>query len=135
MMKTTVLLCVLLLAGPVYAGEPWDKTDVALGAVAATLLVVDWGQTRYIAKHPCANAGGGTTCPDPYREVGWAKHFIGERPTSGQVDAYFATSMILGALTAHYLPSTYRKWLLGSVAVVELSVVNHNYRIGIKMKL
>jgi hypothetical protein len=130
--RTIILLAFI---GHAHAQEAWDRVDAALGATALTATVIDWGQTRYIAKNPCANAGGGTSCTDPYREVGWARYFIGERPSTGQVDAYFTAAIVAGTLAAHYLPSPYRKWFLGGVALVELSVVRHNIRIGLKVEI
>jgi hypothetical protein len=35
-----------------FGAEPWDATDKALGAAVVTTMIVDWGQTRYIAQHP-----------------------------------------------------------------------------------
>lgn len=128
------LASLLFSPAPAHAQEAWDRGDAALGAAALTATLIDWGQTRYLAKHPCANAGGGTTCPDPYREVGWARHFIGERPTSGQVDAYFIGVIVAGTLTAHYLPGAYRKWFLGGITLVQLNVISKNKSIGLKVE-
>ena len=124
----------LLLLTPARAAERWDDTDKILGATALAFTVADWAQTRYIAQNPCINAGGGTDCPDPYREVGLARRFIGERPTTGQVDRYFTGVLVAGALAAHYLPSAYRKWFLAGITVYELRVVAHNRSIGLRME-
>jgi len=117
------------------AAEPWDRGDAALGAAALTATLIDWGQTRYIAKNPCPHAGGGTDCTDPYREGGFARHFIGEHPTVGKVDRYFAIATVAGGLAAHFMPSACRKWFLGGIAVLELTVVNGNKRIGLKLEI
>ena len=124
----------VLLLAPARAAERWDDTDKVLGATALTFTVADWAQTRYIAQNPCINAGGGTDCADPYREVGLARHFIGERPTTGQVDRYFTGVLVAGALAAHYLPSAYRKGFLGGITLLEISVVANNRRIGLRME-
>jgi len=127
-------LVILPWSPPSEAAEPWDRADAALGAVAVTVTAIDWAQTRYIARNPCPHAGGGTDCTDPYREAGFARHFIGARPTAGQVDAYFATVILVGGMVAHYLPSAYRKPFLGFVTLIELGVTMQNKRIGIKME-
>jgi len=123
-----------LLFGCATPRSPWDRTDAALAGAAVTATVIDWGQTRYIAAKPCPNAGGGADCTDPYRETGLARYVIGERPTVGQVDAYFAGALIVGGAIAHALPSDWRKGFLGSVTVMELHVTNNNKRIGIGVK-
>jgi hypothetical protein len=122
------------LLTPARAAERWDDTDKVLGATALAFTAADWAQTRYLAQNPCINAGGGTDCADPYREVGLARHFIGERPTTGQVDRYFAGAIVVSALAAHYLPSAYRKWFLGGITLLELSVVANNRSIGLRME-
>ena len=127
------LVCLLLLS-TARAAERWDTTDKVLGATALAFTVADWAQTRYIAQNPCINAGGGTDCADPYREVGLARRFIGEHPTTGQVDRYFAGAIAVSALAAHYLPSTYRKGFLGGITLIELSVVARNRSIGLRME-
>jgi len=123
-----------LLTGCATPRSAWDRTDAALAGAALTATVIDWGQTRYIAKHPCANAGGAATCTDPYRETGIARHFIGERPTVGQVDAYFAANLIAVGAIAHALPGPWRKGYLGAVTVIELHYTTHNKRIGIGLE-
>jgi len=127
------LVCLLLLS-TARAAERWDTTDKVLGATALAFTVADWAQTRYIAQNPCINAGGGTDCADPYREAGLARHFIGEHPSTGQVDRYFAGTLVVWSLAAHYLPSAYRKWFLAGITVYELRVVAHNRSIGLRME-
>lgn len=121
-MKAIIVAALLFLffaASPVWATDSWDRTDIMLGAVALTATVVDWGQTRYIAKHP-----------DQFRE---RNSSLGEHPGTGRIDTYFAGVMVGSAVIAHILPSHYRKWFLGSLAVLEIGVTMHNRNIGIKV--
>lgn len=110
------------------AAEPWDDTDKVLGAIAVTAAVVDWGQTRYLVKNPCANLPGAETCTDPYHE---RNPLLGDHPSLAKVDRYFVGGLVVGGLVAHYLPSSQRKWFLGAVAIVEISVAMRNCSIGI----
>ena len=123
-------LILFLLSFPAFA---WDETDRILGATAVATLAYDWGQTRYIAQNRCPNAGG-APCTDPYRESGWAKHFIGSTPSPGQVDRYFATCIVGTLLISEWLPSSKRKIFLGTITAVELVVIRHNRQIGIQMQ-
>jgi len=127
-------LAALVLLPLTAQADNWDRTDAALGAAALTATVIDWSQTRYVAKNPCPHAGGGSACTDPYREAGLARHFIGEYPTVGKVDRYFAGVVVVGGLVAHALPSDYRKVFLGLITVMEINVTTQNRRIGLRME-
>ena len=131
------LLLLLLLSFISSANaEPWSKWDSALAGAAVTTIGIDWGQTRWMVKNPCINAGGGTDCPDPYYENGIiAKRFIGEHPTTGQVDRYFLAYAATTLLVADWLSPPLRKGFLALTTVVQIGYVSHNYRIGVKMAL
>ena len=127
------LLCMQLLP-QARAAESWDTTDKVLGTTAVALTIADWAQTRYMAKNPCANAGGGTDCTDPYYENGpIAKRFIGEHPSVGKVDRYFVASVATTLLVADWLSPPLRKAYLGFISVVQFGYVAHNYRVDVKM--
>lgn len=111
------LITLLLFIGQVHAD--WDRTDYALGATAIAGLVVDWGQTRYIAKHP-----------DTHFEK---NRILGEHPSVGRVDAYFAGTIAGTLAFANWLSPTNRKILLGTVTAVELVVTNRNRSLGVKI--
>ena len=114
------LLAALLLAPTLAAaGEPWDGTDQALGAVTLTATVIDWGQTRSIAKHP-----------EQWRET---NRVLGEHPSAGRVDAYFIGVIAATALLADWLVPRNRKLFLGAVAAVEFAVTARNRSLGIKI--
>ena len=119
-----VILCavgMLLIVGTAQAADDWSRTDKALAGAALGTTLMDWSQTRYIARHP-----------DQYREL---NPTLPDHPTTGQVDAHFAGSILVGGLIANWLPSDYRKWFLGGVTVFEIGTVGHNFSIGIKMGL
>lgn len=101
------------------AADPWDSTDKALAAVALTATVVDWGQTRTIAKNP-----------DTWFEK---NPLLGEHPTLGEVNRHFALGILAGAAIAHYLPSAGRKTFLTVLSVIEIGVTANNHRIGIRV--
>lgn len=115
-------LLLFLLATPALAADPWDKTDVALAAGAGVAQALDWGQTRYIAKHP-----------DIYHEA-WSKNVLTEHPSVGKVNAFFLTETVMIGVAAHYLPAPYRKLFLGGTIVMKLDAVGHNYGLGIKVQ-
>jgi hypothetical protein len=111
-------LLLAILSAPALS-EPWDRADLALGGVAVSALVVDWGQTRYIAKHP-----------ERYRET---NPILGDHPSVGRVNAYFAGSILATALIADWFRPMNRKLFLGAVAAVEIAVTNRNRSLGVKL--
>lgn len=110
---------IFLLSLPITANAEWDTTDKVLGAAATTALVVDWGQTRYIAKNP--------------QSFEDRNKLLGKHPSTGQVDLYFASSILGTLLIADWLSPTNRKWFLGTITAVELVVTSRNQQIGIKL--
>ena len=110
--------CIGLFAASCRADE-WDTTDKVIAGIAFTMMAVDWGQTRYIAKHP-------------------GLHFernplLGEHPPTSRVDAFFIGTAISAYLIADALPTRYRKLFLGGVAVVHIVCVTNNYGLGIRV--
>lgn len=97
-----IVLCLALLALPAQARE-WTDEELRWGAALAVTRLVDWGQTRYIAKHP-----------DRFREV---NPLIGDHPSIGEVNRHFIVSTALMFAAAHYLPQ-YRTRLLQVYVVV-----------------
>lgn len=98
--------------------KEWDKTDSLLLGTAVTLLAVDWNQTRTIARNP-----------DRFHET---NQILGNHPSVGKVNGYFATAIIGTVGVAMALPSEYRKFWLGGITVLEVSVTQHNRSLGIK---
>jgi hypothetical protein len=88
-----VILAALLYFGfGVYcrAGEPWDKTDLALGLGLVAARAMDFGQTRYIAQHP-----------ERFHEL---NPFLPKHPNEGQVATFSLATILIDAAVAHYLP-------------------------------
>lgn len=87
--------------------------DRATLAVSAAALACDWSQTRSAASR------------------GWssqheANPIMGERPSVGSVDGYFATVMVADALVWLALPERLRWLAPASVIGVEVQPVSHN---------
>lgn len=113
-----IVLCLALLALPAQARE-WTDDELRWGAALAVTRLVDWGQTRYIAKHP-----------DRFREV---NPLIGDHPSLGEVNRHFIVSTALMFAAAHYLPQ-YRTRLLQVYVVVGAGYVVHNIGIGVRFQ-
>lgn len=83
-------------------------------------IVMDWGQTRYVAKHP-----------QQYEEI--VNPFLGKHPSVGKVNAWFIGSLAVnnGAMIA--LPKRYRPYYAGAVTAYEMRLVIRNNHIGVKI--
>ena len=74
----------------------WSKADTALQLTWTTMHVLDWSQTRKIAKEP---------------ERFWERNSImGKHPSVDKVDVIFAMSAILDVAIARMLPRPYRTY-------------------------
>jgi hypothetical protein len=97
----------------------WTALDYSLAGGAATLMALDWAQTRYAARNPTR-----------FKE---RNPIMGDHPSTGDVDKYFALASLLTAGITYILPRRERQLFLGAVLVVETSAVANNYRIGVKV--
>ena len=121
-MKVAYFILGILLGMLLYEvahAEDWSKSDTARQGVFTGLTVLDWAQTRYISKHP-----------ENYRET---NHFLGDHPTTGKVDNYFATAIVGHAVIAYLLPPAWRQGWQYVWIGVEVQKVGHNHSIGIKL--
>lgn len=109
----------LLATSQAVSADDWDTVDFALLTAATTALVLDWGQTRRIARNP-----------DEFYEK---NTLLGDHPSTGDVDKHFAAALLGTIVIAEILPSYYRKTWLGVVTAVEVGFVQQNYQLGIKM--
>lgn len=81
------------------------------------LTIADWSQTRYIARHP------------EYHEV---NPILGEHPSTGKVDKYFAASLLVKNGVFFALPEKYRFYWAGAQIGISAGLIAHNNSIGIK---
>ena len=99
--------------------DPWTTEQKVLAGVSTALILIDWGQTRYIAKSP-----------HRFHET---NPLIGRHPSLGDVNRHFALSMAANLAVASLLPSKFRTpWLLG-VSGMQAHFVIHNKKMGIRM--
>lgn len=109
----------LLLLLPVLARAQWTPEDKAAGIAAAAFTTIDWAQTRDIARNG-----------NQFYEL---NPLLGQHPSIGRVNNYFAGALIGGTALAFALPENERHWFLNGTAVLELAVTAHNAKIGVRM--
>ena len=118
-MKTVALL-LLILSFPVRATDPWTPADSWREGGYFTLHVLDWAQTRNIARNP-----------DRWHEMNVV---LGEHPSVGRVDRYFALTALAHVGIAVALPRDWRTPFQYVTIGIEAGVVVHNWSIGLGVR-
>lgn len=85
-----IILCLSLISCSSYSYK-WTKADKIGQVMVLGAMTMDWLQTRYIASHG-----------NEYRET---NPMLGEHPSKGQVNAYFAGLAAFNVATSCLLPS------------------------------
>lgn len=105
---------------PDFGHGGWTKEDINRELAYYLLHGADWAQTRTIAKNP-----------DRYYEI---NPILGEHPSTGRVNNYFAATGLGHALLANTLPPEWRKWLqYGSIGVEAAMAGRNKFKVGIGM--
>lgn len=99
--------------------KEWTKEEKAYFAGFLTAGLIDWAQTREIAKNP------------EYYEK-W-NPILGKSPSIGEVDTYFPLALGLTGLASHLLPEL-RRDILKYGLTLELGATGNNYKLGVGMK-
>jgi hypothetical protein len=115
------------------AGD-WSTADTERQALVIGLQVADWSQTLYLTRRQCVSHQpySGDQCSYSYQETGPARFFIGEHPSVGKVNNYFAGTIALNTAIAVLLPPRWRPTFQVGSAAYEAYFVIRNHSIGIK---
>ena len=121
-----VVMFLILMAPSIARGEDnvkWTAGDTALQTLYLATLEVDRAQTTYYGSRP-----------QQFTESGWARNFIGEHPTSGQANRYFAACAIGHTVIAAMLPKPYRTVWQSFFIGIEASAISSNVNAGISIR-
>jgi hypothetical protein len=102
-----------------FAGDSWTTREKVLEGTYLGLVLVDWGQTLYIADHP-----------DEYFEH---NKILGQHPSRGEVNTYFTTLMVTHIVIADVLNHKWREPFQWVSIILAIRTVNHNHSIGIQI--
>lgn len=130
---TTMILC--FLVSPVMAFDPWTGIDTGFQTTVVALQIIDWKQTRSIAKDESHWEHEAPWAQDEHHrwaEYGPAKYFIGDYPSVNNVNWYFAGSIVGHTAIARVLPNPYRRIWQCIFIAAETKYVAHNYRVGVR---
>lgn len=95
--------------------DSWSEGDKWRQGAYSLLHITDWHQTHEIS--------------DGERHIE-TNPIMGRKPTDGQIDRYFASTLIIHYVIAHNLPSDWRKRFQYVTIGVEAGAVAHNWSIG-----
>jgi len=112
-------LLAFIASPPKSVAAEWTKADIGLEITYGLAHIIDWRQTRYIAKNPHL-----------YHETNFA---LGEHPSTKKVDIYFGLTGIGHIAVTHLLSSKYRPIWQSVWIGIETSHIANNYSIGIKV--
>jgi hypothetical protein len=125
-MKSLIISLIMLLLIPSVCFAEWTKEDTAYQLTFTSLVVVDWGQTRWMAKHDWKWDG------NTYHEI---NPFLSSKPSVREVDVMVPLGIIAHAVVSYLLPSKYkvlgykvnprRMWQVGGIALESGMVVNN----------
>jgi hypothetical protein len=115
---SVALVTMILTACPARAAE-WDTTDKVLFGSLVVLEVIDTAQTWQIHRHP-----------DKYVET---NPLFGKNPNMGVVVGVKSLLVSGAYYVTRDMPSGDRKLLLGLLDAIQLTVVAHNYSVGVKL--
>jgi hypothetical protein len=115
-----IIIFFCLIPALSFASDPWSIQDIALESTYIALHVIDWGQTRDIAKNP-----------DEYHEA--YNPLLGNHPSKDKVDLWFLTTTVTHILITNYLPSECRPYFQGVTIGIAGSLVLINFSVGLKI--
>ena len=95
----------------------WTTQDLALETAYAAVHIIDWGQTRHLARNP-----------DSHAET---NKLLGKHPSPTKVDAYFTSTLLAHAAITHILPGSHRPYWQMITIMIEGSVIKRNYQLGV----
>jgi hypothetical protein len=97
----------------------FDKMDKELLTLSTILIAIDWGQTLDIVNNS-----------EEYYET---NPFLGDHPSRGKVNTYFAGWVIANYGVTKLLKGNFRKAWLWSLNAFQLSSIHNNYNIGLRL--
>lgn len=134
--RVRVLTLLLLLPSLCFADD-WTREDSYRQAALTALLIADWGQTRWIVKHPqnqiqsCASQ---VPCSRAYESRSESNHLLGEHPSIGKVNNYFSAFAVGHAAISYLMPPAWRQGWQYIFIGTEFDAVLGNRSMGVKME-
>lgn len=120
---TTVLAAILALLAVTQRAQAdeWSEGDKWRQGVYTVLHVLDWQQTHFISNYPGSH-------------VYEINPMIKGKPDSGEIDKYFAATLIVHFVIVDQLPRKWRKRFQCFTIGSQAAIVGWNHSAGIKIR-
>jgi len=118
MRRLSLIVALLAFAASARAQDPWSRADVVRESAVMAVSLADWGQTLNIEERD------GCHEQNP---------MLGPHPSRGQVNTYFAASLLLHLGIVWALPARFRPAFQYASLGFELGIVGHNARLGLRI--
>lgn len=93
--------------------DKWTKKNTIYQLIYTALHIVDWMQTRFVAKNP-----------ERFYEL---NPLLGKHPSISNVNIYFILTLIGHIVISYTLPSKYRRWWQIVWIGFEVFIVAYNF--------
>lgn len=114
-----IALGLLLTVSGCASSGHWSRADTYREMAFVGVMALDWSTTLTIADHP-----------GNWREI---NPILGEHPSRGKVNTYFASAIAGHAIIAYLLPPKYRVWWQYGWIGLEAGVDAKNLTTGISL--
>jgi hypothetical protein len=114
------LLVPILLTFPcISLANDWTKNDTIRQAAVLGTFYLDQAQTKDIKNHPWAHE----TNP-----------LLGRHPSDRRIRNYFVSASVIHTAIAYKLPPEYRRGFQYTTLALQLAVIAHNKKIGLRFE-
>lgn len=87
--------------------------------VTDLVLVADWSQSRQITEIDDIKEGN---------------MLLGEDPSEGRVNTYFASCLVLNTVIHRVIPDRYLKYYQTTLIGIQVSYISNNYSLGVEVE-
>lgn len=133
-MKKTILIFIMIIlsfTNMSHAADKWDKEEITVATIFTVATVIDWGQTRDMAKSNWIyHIDHENHTIIYYEEI---NPILGKKPSLHEIDTYFTLATISTLTISHYLPKDWRKKFLSIMSFIEFHTIHNNHNIGLKI--
>ena len=127
---TISLIILFLFTQNANSADEWDNEDITLASILTTTILIDWGQTRDMAKKNKAKCKNLTNCRPRYSEK---NIILGKNPSLKRVDIYMPLAIATTITASNYLPRYTRKQFLYILSIIELGLIFKNKKMDLKI--
>ena len=130
------LLIIIAIASPASAGEwfSWDDTNTKLHVPLTALMVIDLGQTLWMADNPTEYKYTPIGRTPIYKNRDESNPILGKNPSKDRIYKYFVGSYALTTAITYLLPDKWSYAFQGGIISLQIYAVENNYSLNVGFK-